>query len=313
MALSGHKWRVVGASPGPSLAGDEPQMGPRAGERALPHRGRPDTSCLFKALVAGVWGDETRMFWSPGNFIILHFRFRDGSISLPPPGPWRGCHHRTEARAVVGGGDVQEPFPPQLWPEEPRPEEGLRGVSPHGLPLPLSTASYFPKPESRQRSDGGKGVRRLVFPFARSQLVPMGREKGSAQVGAGLPSLSGPDDPAQPGDTGHLPLQHPLFKEGVSARGPGVPTQEVMERRRPLPRKTGSSSGVLSRAPQGQAGGWSPPGPAPTGWQASWEHRAGEVVSGVGCSSWPWGSPGRDARAHWRGAAPGPEQDGLQG
>lgn len=129
-----------------------------------------------------------------------------------------------------GVGMCRSPSPPQLWPEEPRPEEGLRGVSPHGLPLPLSTASYFPKPESRQRSDGGKGVRRLVFPFARSQLVPMGREKGSAQVGAGLPSLSGPDDPAQPGDTGHLPLQHPLFKEGVSARGPGVPTQEVMER-----------------------------------------------------------------------------------
>lgn len=54
---------------------EEPQMGPRAGEGALPHCGRPDTSCLFKAIVTGVWGDEARMFWSLGSFIILHCIF----------------------------------------------------------------------------------------------------------------------------------------------------------------------------------------------------------------------------------------------
>lgn len=50
-------------------------MGPRAGRRALPLCGLAHTSCLFKAIVTGPWGDEMRMFWSPENFIILHCRF----------------------------------------------------------------------------------------------------------------------------------------------------------------------------------------------------------------------------------------------
>lgn len=133
-----------------------------------------------------------------------------------------------------------------------------------------------------QRSDGGKGVRRLVFPFARSQLVPMGREKGSAQVGAGLPSLSGPDDPAQPGDTGHLPLQHPLFKEGVSARGPGVPTQEVVERP-PPPREDRLLIGSTEQSPPGTGRGMESPrsGTDRVGGELGAPSRGGRLGSGV--------------------------------
>lgn len=159
-------------------------------------------------------------------------------------------------------------------------------------------------------TEGGK-VRRLIFRFTRSQLVPMGTEKGRA----GLPSLSGPDDPAQPGDTVHLPLQHPLFNEGVLAQGPGVLTQEVVGSP-PVPREDRLLIGSTEWSPH-----WARPGDgAPQGRHRQGGRRAGSTKQGR--LSREWGTPAglggalrgrQEAYAQRRGAVPGSEPDGLQG